>query len=330
MTLSLLNSLKIAHSQIAPCIPPLWANTGHLNTMLGHVIPSPQLQTKGEHINVTLEKETERIHSTYLSGQSNTVVYLFHGLGGSTSASYMQRTALIAQNMGHHVFLNNHRGCGLGAGLASEPYHSGRSDDLSKVIAYGKTRFPEHKHIAIGFSLSANALLLLAAGVKATVQPDFAIAVNAPINLDQTSINLSQGLNRIYDKYFTMELERYMKRNRPQDIGDFSLVKDLRDFDERYTAPLGGFKNRADYYETCSARQYLPKINIPTVIITAEDDPFVSFKDYQEASFSPMSVTHFEKHGGHMGYLSKSGIGYERWLDMALERYLLAFNATLS
>lgn len=318
----MIENLKVARKSIPPCAPPPWAQTGHLQTILGHLLPSAKVTQQGLHLNVTLEKETERIHSTYLKGSSNTVVYLFHGLGGSSDATYMQRTALRAQHLGHHVFINNHRGCGLGAGLATEPYHSGRADDLSKVIEYGRKMLPDHKHIAIGFSLSANALLLLAAKVRATVQPDLAIAVNGPINLDRASIKLSQGLNKIYDKRFTGELETYMKRNRPQDVGDYSLVKDLRDFDELYTAPLGGFKNRADYYATCSAKQYLPQINIPTIIITAEDDPFVSIQDYREASYSPSTILHTEKHGGHMGYLMKDGLGYRRWLDLALETYI--------
>jgi predicted alpha/beta-fold hydrolase len=322
-----IQALKNVRLSIPPCEPPLWAQTPHAQTILGHLLPSKKITGTGTHINVTLEKESERIHSTYLRGTSNSVIYLFHGLGGSSEASYMQRTALKAQDMGHHVFINNHRGCGLGAGLATEPYHSGRADDLSKVIEYGRKMLPDHKHIAIGFSLSANALLLLAAKVRASVQPDFAIAVNGPINLDRASIFLQKGLNKIYDKRFTNELEDYIKINRPQDTGDFSLVKDLRDFDERYTAPMGGFKNRADYYGTCSAKQYLSQINIPTVIITSEDDPFVSIQDYREANYSPLCVVHIEKHGGHMGYLTKSGLGYKRWLDMALETYLRQFAA---
>lgn len=322
MNQTLINSLNDARKSIPPCLPPLWAQTGHLQTILGHLLPSKKITESGIHINVTLEKETERIHSTYLKGSSNTVVYLFHGLGGTSEASYMQRTAVAARLLGHHVFLNNHRGCGMGAGLATEPYHSGRADDLSRVIEYGRKLLPDHQHIAIGFSLSANALLLLAAKVRARVQPDFAIAVNGPINLDRASKNLQHGLNKIYDKRFTRELENYMKRNSPENLGDFSVVKDLRDFDERYTAPLGGFKDRADYYATCSAKQYLSQINIPTVIITSEDDPFVAIEDYLEASYSPMTVLHVEKHGGHMGYLTKNGLGHERWLDKALETYL--------
>lgn len=318
----MMEELKKVRQSISSCRPPFWAKTGHLQTILGHLLPSPVLDQKGEVLNVTLGKETERIHTTYLKGEGRIAVYLFHGLGGSAEATYMQRTALVARSLGYHVFINNHRGCGEGVGLATEPYHSGRAEDLSAVIAFGKQMLPEHKHLAIGFSLSANALLLLCAGVRADVLPDMAIAVNGPIHLDRASVKLTQGLNRIYDKRFVLELKRYVKVNAPKNYSLIRSIKDLREFDEAYTAPIGGFKDRADYYATCSAKDHLKDIKIPTVLITAKDDPFVSVEDYLKAPLSPMILLHVEDHGGHMGYLSSRGLGFERWLDQALKRYL--------
>ena len=320
----MIEALKAARKKITPCRPPLWASTGHLQTILGHLLPSPSLIEKGEVLNVTLEKESERIHTTYIKGESSIVVYLFHGLGGSAEATYMQRTAIVARSLGHHVFINNHRGCGEGMGLATEPYHSGRAEDLSQVIAFGRKMLSAHFHIAIGFSLSANALLLLSAKVRAQVLPDLSICVNGPIDLDSASIKLTQGLNRIYDKRFVLELKSYVKLNKPEAFSIIKDVKDLREFDEVYTAPVGGFKNRADYYATCSAKSFLHKIEIPTVMISAEDDPFVQSNYYKKAQLSSSIILHLEKHGGHMGYLEKNGLGYERWLDKALKTYLEA------
>ena len=138
----MIKELKAARKSISPCHPPFWARTGHLQTIFGHLLPSPALLEKGEVFNVTLDKESERIHTTYIKGQTSIVVYLFHGLGGSAQATYMQRTALVARSLGHHVFINNHRGCGEGIGLATGPYHSGRAEDLSQVIAFGRRMLP--------------------------------------------------------------------------------------------------------------------------------------------------------------------------------------------
>ncbi|HXH76612.1 MAG TPA: alpha/beta fold hydrolase [Bacteriovoracaceae bacterium] len=318
----MIEDFKSARLRIPPCLPPIWASTGHLQTILGNLLGSPALNEKGIKLNVTLDKEEERIQTIYLKGENKTVVYLFHGLAGTADAAYMQRTAIECRKLGYHVFLNNHRGCGEGMGLAFEPYHSGRAEDLSSVIAYGRKMLPDHHHVAVGFSLSANALLLLAAGVRAEVLPDVAIAVNAPINLDEASINLTQGLNRIYNFRFMIELRRHVKRNHPETFHMVKNVWELRNFDEAYTAPIGGFKNRADYYKTCSAKQYLPGIKIPTVMLTAKDDPFVAYADYKDASISSCTLLHIEEHGGHMGYLTKEGKGYTRWLDLALREYL--------
>jgi uncharacterized protein len=318
---SLYKKLSEARSRIPSCQPPFWANGGHLQTLFGHLLFSPRLELPGVSYHVDLGPKNQ-IHSTYLKGTSATVVYLFHGLGGSSQASYMQRTALIAQELGHHVFLNNHRGCGEGVGLATEPYHSGRAEDLSAVIGYGKENFPDYLHVAIGFSLSANALLLLSAGVRASIKPDVAIAVNGPINLERASIKLSQGFSRIYDLRFVIELKRYVELNHPEVSDKMDGIIDLRQFDAVYTAPMGGFENREEYYRKCSAAQYLSKIDIPTILLTAQDDPFVGSIDYTEARLSESTILHMEKYGGHMGYLSKKGNGYSRWLDTALKEYL--------
>lgn len=325
--LDFFESLK---ASLPVCTPPWWAPTGHLQTILGHVLPSAPLSRQGQVQHIGLGKDSEKIHSTYLAGTQKVVVYLFHGLGGSAQATYMQRTATVASQLGYHVFLNNHRGCGEGVGLATEPYHSGRSDDLSRVIAYGRELFPQHFHLAIGFSLSANALLLLCAGIRAQIKPDAAIAVNGPIHLDRASVNLTQGLNLIYDHRFVLELKKYVKLNHPQGLGLLSGVHTLREFDECYTAIMGGFRNRQHYYDVCSAKQYLPKIDLPTVLLTAQDDPFVSPLDYVEAELSKSTFLHLEKCGGHMGYLHQGQSGLQRWLDQALETYmkgLVAFRA---
>lgn len=324
--------LKDVRSRLLSCRPPVWARDGHSQTLLAHLLPSPELKEKGEKLNVTLENEEERIVTTYIKGRTKTVVYLFHGLGGFSHAGYMQRTAKIARRLGHHVFLNNHRGCGEGAGLAVEPYHSGRAEDLSAVIAFGKRMLPDHRHVAIGFSLSANALLLLAAGVRADVLPDAAIAVNGPINLQKAALNLNHGLNLIYNYTFMAELRQSIreraKTGRLATKFNIPVFARIWEFDELYTAPAGGFESREHYYETCSAGQYLSRIRIPTVLLTAADDPFVDVSDYRSARLSDRVVLHVEEHGGHMGYLSKANtpLGTRRWLDYALREYLTALS----
>ncbi len=324
----MLSQLKETRYKIPPCNPPFWARGGHLQTILGHLLPSEGFKGPTEEFLISLETENEKIHSTYLKGHSEVVVYIFHGLGGSADAGYMNRTARVAQNLGHHVLINNHRGCGKGEGLAREAYHCGRSEDLSAVIRFGRQKFPNYRHIAIGFSLSANALLLLSAKVRGDSTPDAGIAVNGPINLTKTSFNLNRGLNKIYDKTFVWELQRYIKKNRTEDFDKVKNIKTLRDFDDAFTAPAGGFKNREHYYESCSSLQYFKDIKIPVVLLTSKDDPFISHDDYSGFDKNDFLHVHIENSGGHMGYLSKRGwFSFERWQDLAIKEYLLTLSS---
>jgi uncharacterized protein len=318
-------------SGLEKCVPPFWARGGHAQTLAGHFLPSPQINEQDEKVRIELEGGDCLIAHHY-AGTSGTVVYVFHGLGGESHRSYMQRTALLARRLHHSVYLVNHRGCGSGRGLAREPYHSGRSDDLSAVIREGRKRYPIATHLAVGFSLSANALLLLSAnknplGLPLTL-PDAAIAVNAPINLARASDLLLKGLNRIYDFNFMGDMREAIDSRvlagHAVDPVSLKRFSSLRDFDQLYTAPAGGFKSREHYYESASAAQYLKDIVIPTVILTAADDPFVAAEDYRNNPRSSLAKLHIEDHGGHMGYVTKkkTPLGSHRWLDYALLTFM--------
>lgn len=307
--------------KLEPCVPPPWAPNGHAQTILGHVLPSPLLPDKGKRIEIPLS-DGDRLVGFVLEGSSGIVVYLFHGLSGSTDATYIHRTARIARAQGHSVVMVNHRGCGEGAGMAKKPYHSGRGEDISAAIEFGQTLFPRRRQLAIGFSLSGNALLLLLAGKRGSVLPDAAISVNAPIDLESTSSSLRMGLNRLYDLRFFGQLRKdvFIRHGKDQREYDVPWLSTIWDFDQAYTAPASGFKNRDDYYRSCSTWKLLSNIKTPTVILTAKDDPFVSCQFYEKATLSPAVHLHIEEYGGHMGYLAKSNsaFGFSRWLDYAL------------
>lgn len=307
--------------KLEPCIPPLWAKTGHSQTILGHLLPSPMLTDKGRRVEIDLP-DGDKLVGFVHEGSSNTCVYIFHGLAGSVDSTYVHRTAILARRQGHSTFIVNHRGCGEGTGLAKHPYHSGRGEDLSAVIAFGKKLFPRKRHLAIGFSLSGNALLLLVSGKRGDVLPDAAISVNAPIHLRKTAALLKTGLNRIYDLRFYRQCRRdiFAGPLGSEVRGRIPRFTTLYDLDNLYTAPYGGFRDREDYYDSCSTHQLLTEIQTPTIVMTAKDDPFVPYESFAKAKLSRHVLMHIENYGGHMGYLSrgKTPFGTKRWQDYAV------------
>ena len=216
----------------------------------------------------------------------------------------------------------NHRGAGEGRGLARKPYHSGATADLAAVFQVGRGLFPDHWHLAIGYSLSGNILLLLLGQAQERLTyPDAAIAVNPPADLDHCSRLLGQGLNRLYDLRFVHLLRQELKHRWELGLLDAPVTipaaATLRDFDERYTARAAGFWDRSQYYARCACGPHLGRVRIPTVILSAEDDPFAPAIDLQRSPLSPRIHLHIEPHGGHMGYLSRD-LPDRRWLEPTL------------
>lgn len=315
---------------LEPCYAPLWAPKGHGQTILSFCLPetSPHLMSVPETL---MLPDGDQLVLLYNAGHSDSVIYLFHGLTGHASVSYMQRIARLYVEAGHTVYRVNHRDCGEGQGLAKQPYHSGRGEDISEVIALGRRKHPNKQHIVIGFSLSGNALLTLVTGLRGSVLPDYAISVNAPIDLSASLVKLQRGFNKLYDIHFTRGLRRVLEAKYQRGLLAEKPLKaylrNVNDIDVFYTAPAGGFLSADHYYETCSTAQHLHKVNIPTVLLTSRDDPFVPHEMYLKATLSKNVHLHIEPVGGHMGYLSrrKTPLGNHRWLDYALWSYVNCF-----
>jgi predicted alpha/beta-fold hydrolase len=313
-------------SPAIPCIAPFWARGRHLQTVAGFLMPSRPKEPPWERLNLKLS-DGDVLRIRLVRGHSGVVVHLFHGLGGSADSDYVRRTASRLWAQGHTVLAINHRGSGEGRGLAARPYHMGCTADLAALLQVGRGFFPEHLQVAIGFSLSATTLLLLLGRDQnlGLTLPDRAIAVNPCIDPERTSLRLAQGFNRIYDRRFVHLLRQWVK-----DLWEFGHLEapvhipsgaTLRDFDELFTARAAGFRDRADYYAQCTTGPHLASIQVPTVLLTAADDPFAPGSDLVGVPLSSAIHLHLEPTGGHMGYLGHRVPGY-RWLDYALDHYL--------
>ncbi len=296
-------------------VPALSIWTGHTQTILGHIVPSPKLKVDLQFELLTLDDD-DQLYLEWYRGSAPITLTLFHGLAGDAQADYIHRSANIAIELGWSVVLVNHRGASPHA-TAKKSYHSGRGHDAEAVIEWSRRHFPATKQVALGFSMSGSILLNLLSQRFGTKQPDFAVVVNAPLDLGKSSRLLQKGFSKIYDIRFYLLLRKIILSK--EDV-QLPLVGRVYDLDETYTAKINGFKNREDYYEQCSAGNFVQRIKTPTFVLTSEDDPFVDVSDYQNANWPAAIRLTISKHGGHMGYFSKkSDPKYgRRWLD----RYL--------
>ena len=252
------------------------------------------------------------------------LVLVLHGLTGSSNSPYVAglQQALAAQGWASVAL--NWRGCSGEPNLLARSYHSGASEDLAAVIRHLRAKRPSAPLHGVGYSLGGNVLLkhLGETGEDSGLQS--AVAVSVPFRLDQCADRIGMGFSKVYQAHFMREMVAYVKikqRQFQQDakhealaalakLGTLKSLSKLRtfwEFDDRVTAPLNGYQSVDDYYRRASSRYFLGAIDTPTLIIHAEDDPFVfrhSIREQHELSAS----TQLERHaqGGHVGFVSGS------------------------
>ena len=255
-----------------------------------------------------------------------------HGLNGSTDAHYVRGVAAKAFARGMNVVRLNQRNCGDTEHLSEGLFHSGLTADVRHVIDE-LIAVDGLRAIAVaGYSLGGNLALKLAGEYADQAPPEFtAVAAVSPIMEIGACVHaLERPGNWIYQWNFVKDLKRRMRRKDQFRPGRFDLTKlkhirTVRDFDEAYTAPYFGFAGAEDYYHRASAARVIDQTRVPTLIITAEDDPFVPAAAFRAATVTgnPHITLRLCTHGGHCGFVGpKSGMDDGYWAEGRIVEFI--------
>ena len=244
---------------------------------------------------------------------SSPTLLLVHGLEGSSESVYMPSTARKAFAAGFNVLRMNLRTCGDTLHLTETLYNSGLSPDLRAVIAELISRDRLTAIYLGGFSLGGNLTLKLAGEYGADFPRELkgVCAVSPSVDLAASATAIERRSNWVYNRKFIRSLKRRMReaaRLYPEryDTTQLKHIRTIRDFDERITAPHGGFRDAADYYARSSSLPLISRIRVPTLIIHAADDPFIPFDALLHPSVgaNPDVILLAPTHGGHVGFVS--------------------------
>ena len=237
-----------------------------------------------------------------------------HGLNGSSEAHYMRGLAAKAFARGMNVVRLNQRNCGDTEHLAEGLFHSGLTSDAAHVV-HELAHVDGLAAIAVaGYSLGGNLALKLAGEYGAHAPAAFigAAAVSPIIEISLCTQALERSENWLYDWNFVRDLKRRMRRKNQchpglYDLSKLDAVKTVRQFDETFTAPYFGFRSAEDYYHRASAMRVIDRITVPTLIITAEDDPFVPSEPFHDpkVTANPHIDLRISKYGGHCGFVGE-------------------------
>jgi predicted alpha/beta-fold hydrolase len=240
---------------------------------------------------------------------------LLHGLEGSPRSHYVGGLFAESRRRGWGMDLLVFRSCGEEPNRARRFYHSGETTDVAFVLDRVLAAFPDAPLLLAGVSLGGNVLLKFL-GERGPSLPDAvrgAATISVPYDLGRGSRHISRGFSRVYERHFLRSLRRkaIAKLEHYPDLVDrdaVAAVRSLYDFDDRVTAPVHGFANADDYYSRSSAIRFIERITLPTLLLSAADDPFLPAEVLDEvraiARENPALTIEFVDRGGHVGFVS--------------------------
>jgi uncharacterized protein len=251
-------------------------------------------------------------------------VLLLHGLEGCCDSHYIHGIAAKAYAAGINVVRMNQRTCGGTEHLTPTLYNSGLSADYRSVVRQLAETEQLNRIWLVGYSMGGN-LLLKAAGEMGTDEPALAGTITVCPNIDPTRcvIELERPHNWIYHRHFLGQLKARLRRKAVLFPGKWDLtglerINRISEFDDRYTAPDGGYSNAADYYDRSGARHVLDRIVVPTTIITSQDDPFIPYSMFLTPAIEqhPHIRLIAPAHGGHCGFFQTRQAWEDRyWVE---------------
>lgn len=300
--------------------PPWYLRNCHVQTILP-VLASGDVGTEFRRERLELP-DGDFLDLDWIESGYERLVILCSGLEGNSRDAGMLRLARSFKAAGWDVLSWNYRGCSGVMNRLVRSYHSGATEDLAAVIARAGGR----PLALVGCSIGGNLALKYLGEAPAPANILAAAAISAPVDLASTARALDRRPgNRIYLRRLIASLRTKIRDKAAAMPGRISLdgltgLHGFEHFDDRYTAPTHGFANAEDYWKKCSARQFLRTVSVPTLILSAKDDPFLTPESFpsREAADNPRLTLEAPSFGGHLGFLDEHG----SWLGRRIPGFL--------
>jgi len=268
------------------------------------------------------------------------LVLLLHGLEGSAQSGYALETYRQLARHGIPAVGLNFRSCSGELNRGARLYHSGETEDTRFVIRTLRARFPDAALGAVGFSLGGNVLVKYLGeeaergdegrGVTA------AVAVSVPYDLAAGARHMERGLARLYVRRLLRSLQRKVRARatelgRRMDAPRALRARTFYEFDDAATAPLHGFRDADDYYTRSSSAPWVSRVGVPTLLIHADDDPFLPAGAIPRAAAAanPVIRSQFTVGGGHVGFVTGPPWRRGYWAEELAAAFLAGRLATV-
>lgn len=307
--------------------PPLFLGNGYVQSIL------PTLVRKIDTDHFVRERITTKdddfLDLDWSRVGSKSLVIISHGLEGHSRRPYVAGVAKAVNEAGYDSLAWNFRSCGGEMNRQLRFYHSGATEDLEAVIDHALAEGYEHLHL-VGFSMGGN-LSLLYAGRHAEELSAHIRSVctfSVPCHLSSSAYELAKPKNKVFMLRFLKDLQGKVEKKAAQfpeslSAEDYHTIKDFKQFDDRYTAPIHGFADADDYWHKSSCIHHLANIKVPALLVNAKNDPFLpeACFPYAQAEKNPNFLLEVAESGGHVGFI-KLNRQHRYWMEQRVVEFL--------
>jgi predicted alpha/beta-fold hydrolase len=338
--------MSAQQSLVSPYRAPWWLPEGHSQTLWRRFAPPTPIRRRRQRVELSDGDfiDVDWVDAAEASaGSEQPIVFLLHGLCGSSLSPYIQSQQILLQQRAISSVAMNFRGCSGEINRRARAYHSGCTEDVEEVFQALRAQYPRRSFAFAGFSLGGNVLLKWLAEIGQREGVLGAVAVSTPFSLSYCSEALNSGMSKLYGHYFRRRLIEDVERKRVffrhharhpgwqveldrlDALGDLRRLKTLWEFDDQVTAPLHGFSSAEDYYARCSSGPRLQEIKSKVTLIQSANDPIIPVVSLPSAdALQPHISLNLEATGGHVGFTCA---GNAQWLEEQVCAALSRMNA---
>jgi len=319
---------------------PFWQFNGHLQSIVPSLFRKIEFKyTNRERLELP---DGDFVDLDWHVGQDSVfgqrrLVVLTHGLEGSSQRQYILGAARRFAEAGFDILAWNCRSCSGEINRKPKFYHHGDTSDLRCVINHAITS-KNYQHISlVGFSMGGSLSLRIAgeAPELLPVEIKSVIGFSVPCDLKSSAQELGNPGKKFYQDHFLRRLGKKLKLKSEIYPGliryeGFEKIRDFETFDNRYTAPLHGFKDAQDFYEKASVKFYLSSIRIQALLVQAVNDPFITQAclPLDEANSNPYLNLEILNGGGHCGFMQQGR--FFSWAEDKAVEFVLKSESHLS
>ena len=291
--------------------------------------PAPELPG-GENLLLAL-RDGDRLAARLdraVNGSARPLIVLIHGLTGSQHSETVVAAARYFVAQGWPVLRLNLCGATPSRPTCRGFYHAGKTCDLADALHSIPAALKVDGLILVGHSLGGNLVLKFMGEGCHDASVRAGVAVSPPLDLAATCRQMMKPRNFLYQRHILNGLKtEALAPNADLSAAERAKIMTARsiyEFDDGFIAPRFGFCDANDYYARNSSNAFLNAIELSTLIIYAQDDPWIPVSCYRAVDWraTPKIETFFTGKGGHLGFHDAAGA--TPWHDRMIAAWLKA------